>query len=103
MAQNSGSSNSTASSTVNIRIPSFAIITLADNNSKNISTKDTKVVQKSRIKEMGDIVSNREWAVNFFQEETSSGSLNSATVYTKSLETTAKVQSVTVVYVTSLN
>lgn len=100
------SSNTSASSRINVRIPAFAIITLADNNSKNISynsAKDSKKLELSQTKATGKVVSNGKWSVNVFREESATGTFASSTNLYKSNDVTTKTASVTVVYVTSMN
>lgn len=95
-----------ANSQITVRIPSFAIITLAGNNSKAVSYKsapDFKNSIKFDVTAVADVVSNRKWSVNVCREEYISNTYTSASTVSKSVDTHATSPSLTVIYVTTLN
>ncbi|MEJ7780826.1 MAG: hypothetical protein WKF68_14680 [Daejeonella sp.] len=100
------SANSSASSQISVRIPSFAIITLADNNSKTVSynlPKDSKKSGLGQSNVPGDVISNRKWSVNISREENTAEAYSTSNYAVKSPSSASKTASVTVFYVTSLN
>ncbi|MEJ7694953.1 hypothetical protein [Daejeonella sp.] len=106
MAQSPVSPNNTASSRITIRIPSFATITLADNNSKSISYNspaNSKKAELSQSKSMGEVISNRKWSVNVSREESSPNTFFTSNILSKIKDAPSKEPSVTMIYVTSMN
>lgn len=96
-----------ANSQITVRIPSLAIITLPDNNSKEVSYKssaDLRKLVKSEISPVADVVSNRKWSVNVYREEYVSGTYTSASTGSKAVNThTTTPHSLRIIYITSLN
>ena len=96
-----------ANSQITVRIPSFAIITLAGNNSKAVSYKSAPDLRKSvtfEVTAVADVVSNRKWSVNVCREEDVSNTYTSTSTVSKSVDIHATTSpSLTVIYVTTLN
>ena len=94
-----------ASSQINVRIPSFAIVNLADNSLKSVSDKsapDFKNSAKSDLKPSADVISNMKWSVTVAREESLSDTYSATNSRLKSADPSVKIPSVTVIYVTSL-
>ena len=94
-----------ASSQINVRIPSFVIVNLADNSLKSISDKsapDFKNSAKSDLKPSADVISNMNWSVTVAREESLSETYSATNNRIKSTDPSLKIPSVTVIYVTSL-
>ena len=94
-----------ASSQINVRIPSFVIVNLADNSLKSISDKsapDFKNSAKSDLKPSADVISNMKWSVTVAREEKLSDTYSATNSRLKSADLTVNTPSVTVIYVTSL-
>lgn len=105
LAQEPVSPTNTANSRITVRIPAFAIITLADNNSKSISynsSTNSKKAELSQAKSTGEVISNKKWSVNVSREESSRNAYSSNN-FSKINDASSKVQSVTMIYVTSMN
>ncbi|MEJ6979308.1 hypothetical protein WG906_02525 [Pedobacter sp. P351] len=72
MAQSPAAVKVSAHSQINVRIPSVAIITLGDNQSKSISYRsstDLQKIVKPEITSMIKVLSNQKWSVNIAKEE----------------------------------
>lgn len=105
LAQEPVSPTNTVNSRINVRIPAFVIITLADNNSRSASYNSPPELKKSElshIKSTGEVISNRKWSVNVSREESSQNAYSSNKI-TKINSASLKEQSVTMIYVTSMN
>lgn len=104
MAQSRPAVKASAHSQINVRIPSVAIITLGDNQSKSISDKSSTDLQKTvktEITSATKVVSNQKWHVNVSREE------NLSDIDFPVNQTSKPVQSAqssfTIIYVTTLN
>ena len=94
-----------ASSQINVQIPSFVIVNLADNSLKSVSDKsapDFKNSVKSDLKPSADVISNMKWSVTVAREEKLSDTYSATNSRLKSADPTGNTPSVTVIYVTSL-
>lgn len=94
--------NATASSQIRVRIPSFAVINLADNNSRAVSYKSASDL-KNTVKQnnsVANVVANSKWSTNVTREQdysyTASNTESSSNSSTSS-------PSFTVIYVTTQN
>ena len=100
-----GSGKAVASSQINVRIPSFVIVNLADNSLKSVTDKsapDFKNSVKSDLKPSADVISNMKWSVTVAREESLSDTYSATNSRLKSTDPSVKIPSVTVFYVTSL-
>lgn len=105
LAQEPVSPTNSANSRITVRIPAFAIITLANNNSKSISYNsptNSKKAELSQAKSTGEVISNKKWSVNVLREQSSPNAYSSNN-FSKLNHASSKEQSVTMIYVTSMN
>ena len=98
-----GARTVTATSQINVRIPSVAIITLADNKSSSVVPHKVSPDVKKQVQSessRANVVSNRKWLVNVSKEE----HISYASVITPPKSMNASISpSVTIIYVTTLN
>lgn len=102
MAQSPAGGKATASSQIHVRIPSVAIITLGDNNSKTVSlSSNSRKLVTPEITSAANVLSNKKWSVTICREKDTVDPYSPGNPTSKSINGTPS--SVTIIYVTSLN
>lgn len=91
--------NPSVSTTIRVRIPSFAIINLAENISRQIPAAPLSSTRQQAAKELNarDVLSNQLWNVHVVTEQSTLNAYNS-----KKNET-SRVNSTSVIYTTTLD
>jgi hypothetical protein len=103
MAQSPATGKTSAYSQIQVRIPSVAIITLGNNQSKAVSynsQSDLQKIIKLETTSISKVLSNQKWSVNVCREENFSDTPPPANT---SKSTPSSQSSYTIVYVTTLN
>lgn len=101
MAQSPAKGKTSAYSQIQVRIPSVAIITLGNNQSKEVSYKspsDLQKIVKLETTSTSKVLSNQKWSVNVCKEESFSDIPPIANT-----SKSGSSSSYTIVYVTTLN
>jgi hypothetical protein len=103
MAQSPAKGKTSAYSQIQVRIPSVAIITLGNNQSKAVSYKspsDLQKIVKLETTSTSKVLSNQKWSVNVSREQNVT---EVSPLANTSKSTPSSQSSYTIVYVTTLN